>query len=236
MARRIAAASSTPSPPRALRGASWLQGHLPPPEVQRPREARVPMSQEAESLTRLPRRVDGRAQGLVDGRKGGQTDRQAGRQAGRQTDRAHITAHEHSPAHHPQPVVAARAAPLQLLLPSHAAPHQSTFRAVPTAPTVWYTRRGCLWGLYPLLYVLRTRQRIRRPAPGPSQCDSWVGKSSQVMCIYTGTHQLFPTLVLTEDHSPSTVVRDRYGLLSPSRLTLRHLFVTTVFLSFGVDT
>ena len=35
-------------------------------------------------------------------------------------------------------------------------------------------------------------------------------KSSQVKCIYTGTHQLFPTHVLARRRSPGTVVRVRY--------------------------
>ena len=35
-------------------------------------------------------------------------------------------------------------------------------------------------------------------------------QSSQVKCIYTGTHQLFPTHVLARRRSPGTVVRVRY--------------------------
>ena len=43
-------------------------------------------------------------------------------------------------------------------------------------------------------------------------------KSSQVMCIYTGNAQRVPTHVLAEGHSPSTVVRCRYGLMTGTRL------------------
>ena len=43
-----------------------------------------------------------------------------------------------------------------------------------------------------------------------NQCFAPQVKSSQVMCIYTGTHQLFPTHVLARRRSPGTVVRVRY--------------------------
>ena len=56
--------------------------------------------------------------------------------------------------------------------------------------------------LHDLIATPRALQRLLAVA--------WPVKSSQVMCIYTGTHQLFPTHVLARRRSPGTVVRVRY--------------------------
>ena len=58
------------------------------------------------------------------------------------------------------------------------------------------------WILYVNMYVYVSMHSLQKGGESPSFHQELVA-SSQVMCIYTGTHQLFPTRVLAEGVRPA---------------------------------